>query len=77
MIATYALNNGVLNSFRRVAQATGMSKRKQNKMIEDIFEKCVSANECTGLFQKVLLDPNEVKKFHEMYNNIDGKDSVE
>lgn len=54
-----------------------MSKRKQNKMIEDIFEKCVSANECTGLFQKVSLDPDEVKKFHEMYNNIDGKDSIE
>lgn len=54
-----------------------MSKRKQNKMIEDIFEKCVSANECTGLFQKVLLDPDEVKKFHEMYNKIDGKDSIE
>ncbi len=46
-------------------------------MIEDIFEKCVSANECTGLFQKVALDPDEVKKFHEMYNNIDGKNSIE
>ena len=54
-----------------------MSKRKQNKLIEDIFEQCASANECTGLFQKVSLDPDEVKKFHEMYNKIDGKDSTD
>lgn len=46
-------------------------------MIEDIFEKCVSANECTGLFQKVSLDPEEVEKFHKMYNNIDGNDSID
>ena len=44
--------------------------KKYNKMIDDIFERCVSANECTGLFQKVALDPEEVKKFHEMYNEI-------
>lgn len=54
-----------------------MSKRKQNKIIEDIFEKCVSANECTGCFQKVALDPDEVKKFHEMYNGLNGKKSIE
>ncbi|MDE6667606.1 MAG: hypothetical protein K2K38_04575 [Clostridia bacterium] len=54
-----------------------MSKRKQNKLIEDVFEQCASANECTGLFQKVSLDPDEVKKFHEMYNNIDGNKSIE
>ena len=73
----YALNNALLHSFWGVAQATYMSKRKQNKLIEDIFEQCASANECTGLFQKVSLDPDEVKKFHEMYNKIDGKDSIE
>lgn len=54
-----------------------MSKRKQNKMIEDIFQKCVSANECTGLLQKVSLDPDEVRKFHKMYNETDGNDSIE
>ncbi len=37
-------------------------------MIEDIYEKCACANECTGLFQRVALDPDEVKKFHELYN---------
>ncbi len=66
-----------MHNFLKSAQVKVMSKRKQNKMIEDIFEKCVSANECTGLFQKVALDPDEVKKFHEMYNNIDGKDSID
>ena len=53
-----------------------MSKRKNNKMIKDIYEECASANECTGLFQKVSLDPEEVKKFHKMYNAIDGEDSI-
>lgn len=52
-------------------------KIKYNKMIEDVFEECVSANECTGLFQKVALDPEEVRKFHKMYNKIDGHDSIE
>lgn len=54
-----------------------MSKRKHYKLMEDVFDKCASANECTGLFQKVSLDPEEVKKFHEMYNSIDGKDSID
>ena len=46
-------------------------------MIEEIYEKCASAHECTGIFQRVMLDPDEVKKFHEMYNEIDGKDSTD
>lgn len=51
-----------------------MSKRKKNKMIEDVYENCASANDCTGVFQIVALDPEEVKKFHEMYNHIDDGD---
>lgn len=54
-----------------------MSKRKRKQLIEEVFEQCASANECTGLLQKVSLDPDEVKKFHEMYNNIDGKNSID
>ena len=54
-----------------------MSKRKHNKLIEELLIDCASANECTGLFQKVSLDPDEVKKFHELYNKIDGTDSIE
>ena len=54
-----------------------MSKRTHNKLIEELLGECASANECTGLFQKVSLDPDEVKKFHEMYNKIDGKDSID
>ena len=41
-------------------------------MIEDVFEECVSANECTGLFQRIALDPDEVALFHRMYNE-EGK----
>lgn len=51
-----------------------MSKRKSKKIIEDVYENCVSANDCTGVFQVVALDPEEVKKFHEMYNEIDVQD---
>ncbi len=61
----------------KTAHNTYMSKRKHNKMIEDVFEQCVSANECTGLFQKVALDPDEVRTFPRMYNDIDDADSIE
>ena len=54
-----------------------MSKRKKKKLIEEVFEHCASANECTGLLQKVSLDPDEVEKFHKMYNNIDGHNSID
>lgn len=46
-------------------------------MIEDVFERCVSVNECTGLFQKVALDPDEVERFHKMFNGLDGHNSIE
>ena len=39
-------------------------------MIEDVFEKTASANECTGLFQRIHLDPEEIKTFHKMYNEL-------
>ena len=51
-----------------------MSKKKSKKIIEDVYENCASANDCTGAFQVVLLDPEEVKTFHEMYNEIDETD---
>lgn len=36
-------------------------------MIEDIFEGCACANECTGLYQKVSLDTDEIAEFHKQY----------
>ncbi|MDE7453101.1 MAG: hypothetical protein K2N22_01680 [Clostridia bacterium] len=44
-----------------------MSKHRSKKMIEDIFENTASANECTGLYQKVSLDKKEIAKFHKQY----------
>lgn len=44
-----------------------MSERKNKKLIQELMDDCASANECTGLIQKVSLDPEEVKKFHKMY----------
>lgn len=63
--------------FDKADQTNGMSKRKFKKIIEDVVEGSASANECTGAFQKVALDPDEVKKFHEMYNSINGEDSID
>lgn len=47
-----------------------MSKRKDLKLVGEVFDECASANECTGIFQRIILDPEEVKKFHEEYNDI-------
>jgi len=54
-----------------------MSNKKEYKLIKEVFEKGVSANECTGLFQRIALDPEEVALFHKMYNETDGKKSID
>ena len=54
-----------------------MSKKKNRQLIDELMDDCASANECTGLFQKVALDPDEVAKFHKMYNGIDGHTSTD
>ncbi len=54
--------------FLRIAQNLSMAKRRTDNIIDDLFEQCVSANECTGLYQKVSLDTKEIAKFHKQYN---------
>lgn len=49
-----------------------MSTRKNPKLIDEVFVDCASANECTGLLQKITLDPAEVRKFHRMFNSVDS-----
>lgn len=44
-----------------------MGKRRTSHLIGDIFDDCVCANECTGLYQKVSLDTDEIAKFHKQY----------
>lgn len=44
-----------------------MAKRRTKKLIEDIFEGTASANECTGLYQHVSLDREELAKFHRQF----------
>lgn len=36
-----------------------MKKKKQEKLIEELMDDCVSANECTGLLQKMTVDDSE------------------
>ena len=52
-----------------------MSKRSKRKLIDELYDEAVSANECTGLYQKVSLDPEEVALFHKMYNELEGHNS--
>lgn len=58
--------------YRVFAQNKRMKKRKNKKVLKELSESCVSANDCTGLYQKADLDPEEVKKFHKMFNG--GRD---
>ena len=44
-----------------------MAKRRTKTFIEDIFNGCASVNECTGLYQKVSLDTDEIAKFHKQF----------
>ena len=44
-----------------------MAKRRTKKLMEDVFEGTASANECTGLYQKVSLDKKEIAKFHRQF----------
>ncbi len=44
-----------------------MAKNRNNKLIDELFEESVSANECTGLYQKVALDTKEIAKFRKQF----------
>ena len=44
-----------------------MAKKNSEKMIKEIYEGTVSAAECTGLLQKISVDPADVKKYHKEY----------
>lgn len=44
-----------------------MAKRRPKKLIQELLEECASANECTGLYQKVSLDTDEIAKFHKQF----------
>ena len=44
-----------------------MAKRRTKNLINNLYDECVCANECTGLYQKVSLDPEEVAKFHKQF----------
>ncbi len=48
-----------------------MGKIKKTSMNKELFDKCASAHEYTGLFQRIHLDPDEIKTFHKMYNELD------
>lgn len=45
-----------------------MAKRRTKNIVRDIYDECVCANECTGLYQKVSLDTKEIAKFHKQFN---------
>lgn len=51
------------------AQAIFMKdKKKSKKIIEEVVENCASANDCTGAYQVVSLEPETVAKYHKEFN---------
>ena len=50
-----------------------MAKRRPKKLIKELLNDCASANECTGLYQKVSLDKDEIAKFHKQFNEEEGE----
>lgn len=44
------------------------NKKGSKKFIDELFGDCASANECTGLYQKVSLDREEIERFHREFN---------
>ena len=44
-----------------------MGKRNSKKIIEDIVDCAICANECTGALQQISVDPEEVARFHAEY----------
>ena len=50
-----------------------MAKRRPKKLIKELLNDCASANECTGLYQKVSLDKDEIAKFHKQCNEEEGE----
>ena len=36
-----------------------MKKKKSDKLVEELMDDCVSANECTGMLQKMTVDDTE------------------
>lgn len=48
-----------------------MGKKNSKKIINEVFEGAISANECTGALQKISVDPEEVARFHAEF--IGGK----
>ena len=51
-----------------------MGKRRTKNIIGDIYDECVCANECTGLYQKVSLDKEEIAKFHRQFTGEEKLD---
>ncbi len=46
-------------------------KHDSDRIIQEVFDKCASANEVTGMFQRIHIDPEEIALFHKMYNELD------
>ncbi len=44
-----------------------MKHKKVKNRFNQLSQSTVSANECTGSLQKISLDPEEVKRFHDEF----------
>lgn len=44
-----------------------MGRKNSKKIIKEVFDGAISANECTGALQNISVDPEEVARFHAEY----------
>ena len=41
---------------------------KNKELIDELYEHSASAEECTGLIQKIEIDKDELRHFHKKFN---------
>lgn len=45
-----------------------MANRDTKRLLEELFENSVCAEECTGLLQRVFTDAEELRRYHYEFN---------
>jgi hypothetical protein len=60
-----------VNIIHTAEHINSMDRKNSKKVIDEILDGSVSANDCTGLLQHIELDSEELEKIRKQY--LDGK----
>lgn len=55
----------VAHNFQNITHTVYM---KNKELIDELYEHSASAEECTGLLQKIEIDKDELRHFHKKFN---------